>query len=188
MWTDHVLGSDAPGAAEFRQVDDEGGRDNLSTRAADQFDRRLGGATGGDEVVDQEDACARGNGILVDLDRIDAVFEAVVLANGPPRQLALLADRDEAAPEFMGDGAAQDETAGLDAHDEIDPRGQERQHQPVDRGAQAHRIGDQRGDVAELDARLRVIGNRADQRTQVDTLGSHRFSPRVAHRWRRRML
>ena len=81
-----------------------------------------------------------------------------------PGQLALLADRHEAAAEFVRDGAAEDEAARLDAGDMVDAGVEEGQDQPVDRGAQARRIGDQRGDVAEQDARLRIVGNRADQR------------------------
>ena len=60
------------------------------------------------------------DGVGVDLDGVDAVFEAVFLADGPPRQLAFLADRDEAAAELVGDGAAEDEAARLDAGDVFD--------------------------------------------------------------------
>ena len=70
-------------------------------------------------------------------------------------QLALLADRHEAAAELMGDRAAEDEAARLDAGDIVDAGREKRPDQPVDRGAQAGRIGDQRGDVAEEDPRLR---------------------------------
>ena len=62
----------------------------------------------------------------VNLDRVDAVFEAVFLADRPPGQLALLADRHEAAAELMGDGAAEDEAARLDAGDMVDAGAGER--------------------------------------------------------------
>ena len=87
---------------------------------ADELGRRLGRAAGGDQVVDDQDALARPDGVLVDLDDVDAVFQRVLLADGLPRQLALLADRDEAAAQPVGDGAAEDEAARLDAGHRVD--------------------------------------------------------------------
>ena len=54
----------------------------------------------------------------MDLDDVDAVLELVLLADGLGRQLALLADRHEAAAQAIRDGAAKDEAARLDAGDD----------------------------------------------------------------------
>ncbi len=58
--------------------------------------------------------------VLVHLDDVDAVFERVVLADRPPGQLALLAERHEAGAEPVGDRAAENEAARLDAGDDVD--------------------------------------------------------------------
>ena len=116
----HVLLGDAPGAAEVGQVDDEGRGDDLAAGAADQLDRGVRRATGRDQVVDEEDTGALMDRVGVDLDGVDAVFEAVVLTDRPPGQLALLADRYEAAAELVRDGATEDEAARLDADDVVD--------------------------------------------------------------------
>ncbi len=107
------------------------------------------------EVVDDEDAVARPIGVGVDLDRVHAIFEDVVLADRLSRQLALLADRDEAAAKAMRDGAAEDETARLDAGDMVEANADEGQDHRIHRGPKAPRIGKERGDVAK---RIPVAG------------------------------
>src|SRR5690606_21367130 len=90
----------------------------------------------------------------------------------------LLADRDEAAAELVGDGATEDEAARLDADDVVDAGGEEGQDQPVDRSAKPGGARDQRGDVAEQDARLRVIRDGPDQGLQIDA-DAHAPPPRT---------
>ena len=120
----------------------------------------------GDQVVDQEHPLARCHSIAVYLDLIGSVFERVGDAHGLVRQLALLSHRHEARAEAMGDGTAQDEAARLDAGDFGDPRGGGcggiRCHQGIHRRCVGERIAEQRGDVAELDAGLRIVRYRAD--------------------------
>ena len=58
------------GAAEIGQIDDEAGRDDVGADLAQQLDRALRGAAGGDEVIDQDDA-------LAGLDRVDMHFHFV---------------------------------------------------------------------------------------------------------------
>ena len=50
----HVHRAQLGGAAEVRQVDDETGRHHIGADLAQQLDRALGGAAGGDQVVDQD--------------------------------------------------------------------------------------------------------------------------------------
>ena len=68
-------------AAEIGEIDDEGGADHLGLELAQQLDRSLGRAAGGDQIVDQQHRLAGRDGILVHLDHVDAVFELVVLAD-----------------------------------------------------------------------------------------------------------
>ena len=46
---------------------------------------------------------------------VETVLEGVGHAHGGMRELPLFADRHEPGGELMGDGAAKDESAGLDA-------------------------------------------------------------------------
>src|SRR6185312_1839087 len=86
-----------PGAAaEIGQVDDEAGGENIGADLPQQLYRRLGGAAGGDQIVDEDDLLAGLDPILVHLHLIQPVFEAVGDAHRLVRQLALLADGHEA--------------------------------------------------------------------------------------------
>ena len=53
--------------------------------------------------------------VVVELERVDAVLERVLHADGPPGQLAGLAGRDEAAAEPVGERPAEDEASRLRA-------------------------------------------------------------------------
>ena len=108
-------------AAEIGQIDDESGAHHVGLELAQQLDRGFRRAAGGDQIVDQQHRLARADGILMDLDDVDAVFELVFLADGLGRQLALLADRHEAAAQPVRHRAAQDEAARLDAGDRLRP-------------------------------------------------------------------
>jgi hypothetical protein len=63
--------------------------------------------------------------------------------------------------------AADDEAARLDAGDLVDLGAGPGLHQFVDRAAERARVAEQRGDVAEDDPGLGVIGDRTDRGTQV---------------------
>ena len=130
---------------------------------AQQLDRRLGRAAGGDQVVDEQDATALGDGVGMDFDTIGAILELVVFADGGGRQLALLADWHEAAAEAIGDGAAYDEATCLDAGHRIDGLAAIGLGQPGDGRLEALGVTEQRRDIAEENAGLRVVGNGPDQ-------------------------
>ena len=137
----------------------------------DHVDRGLRRPAGGDQIVDQQHALARRDRIGVHLDAIRAVLELVVLADGLVRELSGLAHGDEARAELHRHGAAEDEATRLDRHHLVDLLAPEGLHEALDADAQAHRVLEQGGDVAELDPRLRVIRNRAD--TRLDRHGTH---------------
>ena len=115
-----AVGFDLGFTADFRQVDDKRCTDDLAAGLTHQLDRRFRGAACRNEIVNDEDALALLDGILVDLDGINAVFKRVVLSNGLARQLTLFADRYETAAKPVGDRAAKYEAARLDTGDRID--------------------------------------------------------------------
>src|SRR5215813_15081046 len=112
--------ADLVGPAELRQVDDEAGRQHLGAELAQQPDGPLRGAAGRDQVVDQDDALALGDRVLVHLHLVEAVFERIGDRDPLVRQLALLADRHEAGRHLVSDRAADDESARLHAGDLVD--------------------------------------------------------------------
>src|SRR5262249_7550767 len=96
-----------------------------------------------------------------------AVFERIADGDALERQLALLSDRHEAGRDLMGDGAAENEAARLDARDLVDLATGPRVHQLVDRAPKSARIAKKRGDVAKHDARLGIIRDVADRGLQI---------------------
>ena len=85
------------GAAQFRKIDDKAGGQHLGAELAQEFDRAFRRAAGRDQVVDQNDALAFRDGILMHLHFVDAVFQRIADGDALERQLAFLADRHEAA-------------------------------------------------------------------------------------------
>ena len=79
-----------------------------------------GGSTGGQHVVDDEHVLAGRNRVLVDFEHVGAVFERVFDAFPLGRQFLLLADRDEAVSERVGDRGRDDEPARFDSEHHID--------------------------------------------------------------------
>ena len=61
----HVELAQPSGAAEVGQVDDEAGGEHLRAQLAQQLDRALGRAAGGDQIVDQDDAVAKGERVIL---------------------------------------------------------------------------------------------------------------------------
>src|SRR5207302_7495705 len=106
---------------DIGKVNDETALDHFAAHLADKRRCGPGGAAGGNQVVDEEDAVALRDCIDVDLDAIDAVLELVVVPDGFRGKLAFLADRHEAGAEEVRDGSADDEAPRLDRRDLGDP-------------------------------------------------------------------
>ena len=96
-----------------------------------------------------------------------AVLERELLAVQLTGQLAGLAHGHEADAEPDGDGRAEDEAARFHPGDLVRPRIAGGRGQVMDARRHALMVADQRGDVAELDARLREIWHRAHQRLEL---------------------
>jgi hypothetical protein len=61
----HVHRPQFRGTAEIRQIDDEAGRHHIGADLPHQFYGALRGAAGGDQIVDQDDALAGMDGVVV---------------------------------------------------------------------------------------------------------------------------
>src|SRR5208282_5187371 len=57
---------DLLGAAEIRQIDHETGRHHIGTDFFQKPDSSHGGASGGDEIIDEDDPFTRNHGVIVD--------------------------------------------------------------------------------------------------------------------------
>src|SRR5262245_42002740 len=154
--------------AEIGKINHESGSNDIGVNLAQQLDRGLRRPAGGDQVVDQKDWSARTERIFMNLDDVDTVFELVVLANCLPGQLALLADRHEAAAEPISDRATENEAACLDAGDGLHPAIAEGAGELLDAGAKAVGMAEQRGDIAEHDAGLRIVRYRAHEALEIN--------------------
>src|SRR5579871_352885 len=153
--------------AQVRQIDDETGRQNVGAHLLQQLAGGFRRAAGGDEIIDQDDALVFENGVLVHLHLVDAVFEGIADGHALERQLAFLADGDEAGRDLMGDGAAENEPARLDAGNLVDLAARPGLHQLVDGAAEGPRVAQERGDVAKHDARLRIVRDVADRGLEI---------------------
>ena len=126
------------------------------------------GAAGGQQVVQQHHALAGLHRIGLHLDPVGAVFQRVVQPDGRARQLARLAQHDEAEAEFQRQRRGDQEAAALDAGQHVglvraDDVGQARH-----RRAPGRAVPQQGGDVVEQDARLREIRDAADMVAEVE--------------------
>lgn len=92
----HVERFDTLAAAEIGEINDKAGGYDFRTDALEEFDGCLGCAARGDEIVDQDDALTRFDGILVHFHLVEAVFERIGDGNGFVGQFSLFPDRYEA--------------------------------------------------------------------------------------------
>jgi len=93
-----------------------------------------------------------------------AVLQRVRLAQRRAGQLARLAHRHEAQPHPVGDRRADDEPAGLDADDDVDPAGIPSRH-IVDHCRKGFGVGQKWGEVLEQHAGLGEVGDVVDPAT-----------------------
>src|SRR5262249_10316541 len=91
--------------AELWQIDYESSAGYLAAQTADQLNGGLGCAACCNQIVDNQDALTLFNCVLVHLDDVGAIFELIILPDGAPGQLALLADGDETGAEPLCHGA-----------------------------------------------------------------------------------
>ena len=174
-----VVFLEAVAAFEKVEFHGEGKAGDLSAELLDEFHGRFHGAAGGEEVVDEHDSLAGLDGVLVDFQRVGTVLQVVSHAGDGRRELAGLADRDEAGVEPVGESGAKDEAASLDAEDEVDLLFDVVSSESVNEFGEAGLVFEQRGDVVEEDARLGKIGYGAHKGFELFDVDRLRFGHRL---------
>ena len=111
---------DPRASTEIGKVDHERASDDFAADRRDQLERGLRRASGRDQVVDEQHAFATRDRVAVHLEAVGPVLELVVLADVLGRELARLADRDEADAKLARERRADDEAARLDPRDLVD--------------------------------------------------------------------
>jgi hypothetical protein len=101
------------------------------------------------------------------LQPIAAIFQLIIDTDALARQLAGLAQHQDPAFELVGERRREDETARLDAGDQVRALARDQRGDAIDRFGEAGSVEQQGADVAEVDARLGMIRDGADQRPQV---------------------
>src|SRR3546814_12051184 len=94
---------------------------------------------------------------MVDRQPVHPIFQFIIDADHSTRQLLRFAHRHEAKAKLMGDAGPEYEASRLYSCDQRRLIRRGRRRHPTDRGAQAPATVAQRGDVAEMDTRLRKI-------------------------------
>jgi hypothetical protein len=169
-----VLFGEAFAAAEEVEFDSEGQAGDYAAELLDQLEGCFHGAAGGEQVVDEQDALAGLDGVEVDFEGVGAVFEVVGDAGDGRGELARLAHGDEAGVEAVGERGAEDESARLDAEDEVDFAFEIVRGEGVDEHGHADAVFEHGGDVVKEDSRLGKIRDGAHQRFEgiyVDGFG-----------------
>ncbi len=158
--------ADGFAAAEAVDLEQHRDADHVAAEALDELAAGGEGAARREHVVDEQHARSRGQ-VVVHLDGGGAVLEGVVDGCRGAGQLARLADRDESGARGDGGGTREDEPAGVEPRDDVELPG-ERFDDRLGGDAQRLGVGEQGRDVAEDDARLRVVRHVADQRLGAD--------------------
>ena len=127
----------------------------------------MSGATGCDQVVDDEDAISGLNGVAMDLQRIGTVFQLVAHGIGLTGQLAGFAGGNEPGSEFERDRDADHEATCLGSDDLGDTGIAKMIGDGGDGVIYRVGIGKQGRDVFEDDTRLRVVRNVGDEGLEI---------------------
>ena len=146
----------------------------MGAELLDELDGGAGGAPGGEEVIDEDDAFAGAEGVDVHFANIFAVFEAVGDAVAGEGKFSRFADGDEADTEFVGDDGAEEETSGVDGDDFINLERLDAFEEGIDGEFEEGWVGENRGDVFEENSWFGEIGDIADgvvERGEIERSG-----------------
>src|ERR1035438_18811 len=102
---------------EELQFDEEGAFENFSAELLDERDGGGGRSTSGEQVINEQHAAARTQGIHVHRNGRTAVLEFVRLFVGLIRQLAFFPDRNEPRLKFYSGGGGKNKSPRINAHD-----------------------------------------------------------------------
>src|SRR6185312_15264242 len=160
-------------AVEEVQLDHEAQTGDISAQRFGELHTGVGRAAGRKQVINHNNALARADSVLMDLERINAVFELVIPLDGVRRELAGLADGHESGVQAIGERGTKDEATGLDSQDQVDFRAEIVFGQSINQRREADVVFEKRGDVVEQNAFLGEVGNFADQLLQVLAVVRH---------------
>src|ERR1035441_8452476 len=164
---EHVVALELVAAFEAVQFDH---KSQATDFGAQRFRHRgggAGGAAGGQQIVADDDALARLDRILVDLQRVVAVLQFVLPLHNVSRQLLGFAHRNEACVQAVGQRRPKDESPRLDAQNQINVLVDVMLGEGIDEAGEAQLVFEQRGDVVEKDAGFGEVGNFANELLEV---------------------
>jgi len=107
-------------AVEKEQFEHEADASDMAADFFYELADRASGPACGQHVIDNQDVLPALDGVLVNLQAVEAVFELVLDLDALGRQLLGLAHRDETGPERVGQRRAEDESARLNADHGVD--------------------------------------------------------------------
>src|SRR5919108_2897201 len=154
-------------AVEVAELDQHLDADHVGAELAHQADGGGGRASSRQNIIDDKHLLTGLDRVGVDLELVGAVLEVVRLHDRHPRQLARLTDGDEAGVEPDRHRRARYEAPRLDAGDEVRRIVEPGFGHQLDHLAEDPLVAEERRDVAEDDALLRVVGHVADVLLQV---------------------
>src|SRR3989344_33787 len=149
--------------AEFGQVDDRGSFMDAGAHASYQLGGGEEGATGGDQVIEQQYRVAFTQAVGMNFQVRFAILGAIGLRKHVGGQFALLAEQHQRLVQLICEDRADQKTAGVESADMSEVGFNVALDKTVSHHAQRFRRLEQRGDIAKDHARLRKIRNRADQ-------------------------
>ncbi len=114
-----AMAAERRGAAQTIQLDEEGESADDAAQVFDELDRRRGRAPGGEHIIHDQHPHAVMDRVGVDLEHRFAVLQCVRHGHRGRGQASLFADRNEPGAEQVGNGGGKDETARLDARDDV---------------------------------------------------------------------
>ncbi|MFT6180955.1 MAG: hypothetical protein ACJAQT_001925 [Akkermansiaceae bacterium] len=169
-------------ALEVGEFDEKGHANDIGIEGFEQLDGGGSGASGGEEIVHEEDFLARFYGVGVDFDDVFAVFETISHLVSGPRELSFFTNGNEARVEVLSDSSGKDETAGIDPDDFVDLGVTGGGGEECDGGLKERGIPEDGRDVFEKDSRFREIGDIANRGVKVGGIGHERSLNRNAER------
>jgi len=154
-------------AVEGVELDDESAGDDFSTETLNQFYRRAGSATGGEQIINDKYAGRLAKGVLVNLQPVLTVFQSILGGEGQRRQLTRLTHHRHATAKRIGHRRSDDETARFDTEHHID-LALIALCDHIDDAPQRFTIRQQGCDVAKNDPGLWKIRDVADVLFEID--------------------
>src|SRR5437879_11418526 len=154
-------------AVEEGELDHDRDTDDAAAELVDQAQRRRHRAAGREQIVHGEHALPGLDRILVDRERVAAILELVLDLDGLARELAGLANRDEARVQLMGERASHDEAPRFDANHHVDSLLLVPPNEGVDDVAERRAVLQERCDILEENSLGREVLDVAYLRLEI---------------------